>query len=54
MQIDRGGLLIMSNKKKRKSGIDETIKRTDAYNKEHGTHLSYGKFKALERMGKNK
>lgn len=42
------------SKKKTKETIDEIIKRVDEYNKEHGTRLSYGKFLALERMGKLK
>ena len=44
----------MADKKERKSGIDDTIKRLDAYNKEHGTSYFYGKFKMLERMEKIK
>jgi hypothetical protein len=42
----------MIQDKKRKSGIDKTIKKLDAYNKKHGTRLTYGKYKALERLGK--
>ncbi len=42
------------SKKKRKESIDEIIKRVDEYNKEHNTRLSYGKFLALEQMGKLK
>lgn len=54
MQIDRGVLLNMNKKKKRKVSIDDTIKRIDEYNKVHGTRFSYGKYKALERLGKIK
>lgn len=39
-------------KRKKKTSIDDTIRKLDEYNKEHGTRLSYGKFKSLERMGK--
>ena len=42
----------MAESKKHKSGIDRTIKKIDEYNKKHGTRLTYGKYKALERLGK--
>lgn len=39
-------------RKKPKKTFDEVLRDVDAYNKKHGTHLSYGKYKALERQGK--
>lgn len=41
----------MAKKKKNKS-LDETLKEIAEYNKKHGTHLSYGKYRELEALGK--
>lgn len=35
------------------SKVDEIVKETEEYNKKHGTHLSYGKYKELKRQNKN-
>jgi len=30
-----------------RSTLDHTIKELNEYNREHGTHLTYGKYKAI-------
>ena len=34
-----------------KSNLDKKIREIQAYNKEHGTHYSYGKYMALKERG---
>ena len=31
----------------KKKTIDDIMKEVDEYNREHGTHLTYGKYKAM-------
>lgn len=38
---------LKQEKIKKKNDLDIFLKKLDEYNKKHGTHLSYGEFKAL-------
>lgn len=39
-------------KKKKVKTLDETLREIEEYNRKHGTSLSYGKYRELERLGK--
>lgn len=39
---------LLGGKRKPSRRLDNTLKEINAYNKEHGTHLSYGQYQALK------